>query len=702
MRRLDSQSTGRSVAVAYVTAAIWIFAHSSLLPPPAWSAEAGVEYRYESDFFDLFSCGGNVLCPIPDPEFTSYTTEDFVRISLILDEPLESNLELQDVRGFPGFGLTLSDGQQELSFANEVLISTDDDGNIVAPWSVIAFCCPFPNNGIASVNWPGVRGIVDQGVLSAPTGGFPDTPRDQAQVSDPRAWTRIIAQPDSGLFGVDLGGDQLITIDPATGTGTSVGPIGFSGFNSLAFDGNSLFTVENNTDQLLAIDRATGVGTPVGPLGFDVVTGLAFDATSSTLLGVDVVTDQLITIDPTTGAATAVGPLGFGSVNGLTFDPSSNTLFGVDLLTSQLITIDTAVGAGTVVGPIGFGGVVGLAFDLSTNTLYGVESLTDQLITIDPTTGAGTAVGPLGFVSVEGLTFASANSPPTAIAGDDQAARVGENVFLDGGESFDDNTASESLVYSWSFATLPTGSTATLINASTNMPSFFVDVVGSYEVELVVTDEGGLSSVPDSVIISSVNLAPTADAGPDQLVIVGSNVVLDGTNSSDPENDLLTFSWQFTTTPAGSVAALSDADTSQPSFVADIEGVYEISLVVSDSIGPSAPNSVSVVATSVEEFAEIQIVTANGDIVALAPEDVTTVGNQTALTNFLAQATVAIQANDLSEAINKLEKAIVRTDGCALRGTPDGNGPGRDWITDCASQQAVYDSLNSALAALIP
>ena len=55
---------------------------------------------------------------------------------------------------------------------------------------------------------------------------------------------------------------------------------------------------------------------------------------------------------------------------------------------------------------------------------------------------------------------------------------------------------------------------------------------------------------------------------------------------------------------------------------------------------------------------------------------------------------------DLAEAINKLQKAILRTDGCELRGAPDDNGPGRDWITECAAQSSVYGTLNSALGAL--
>ncbi len=61
-----------------------------------------------------------------------------------------------------------------------------------------------------------------------------------------------------------------------------------------------------------------------------------------------------------------------------------------------------------------------------------------------------------------------------------------------------------------------------------------------------------------------------------------------------------------------------------------------------------------------------------------------------------------IRAGDIAGAIDQLNQAISRTDGCALRGAPDGSGPGFDWITDCAAQGPIYDDLTAALNALQP
>ena len=293
------------------------------------------------------------------------------------------------------------------------------------------------------------------------------------------------------------------------------------------------------------------------------------------------------------------------------------------------------------------------------------------------------------------------NSAPTADAGPDQAIRAGDTVNLDGSLSFDDNTASVDLDYLWSFTSVPAGSAAALSGADTDAPSFVADVAGTYIVQLIVTDEAGLPSAANQVEISSDNLAPTAAAGDDQLVIIDNNVLLDGSFSSDPEPDPLTYAWTITSKPAGSGSTLSGAATATPSFTPDLEGGYDVELVVSDFLGPSVlPDTVVVTATAAETFAEIQVVFASEVIAFIPPADVTTQGNQQAITQFLRQTMTAILDDDLATAIGKLEKAILRTDGCPLRGFPDGKGKGRDWITECAVQTEVYNLLNDALDAL--
>ena len=77
------------------------------------------------------------------------------------------------------------------------------------------------------------------------------------------------------------------------------------------------------------------------------------------------------------------------------------------------------------------------------------------------------------------------------------------------------------------------------------------------------------------------NRAPVANAGAAKTVATGAAVALDGSASSDPDGDALTFSWALQR-PATSAAALTGATTSKPGFVADVAGSYVATLTVND------------------------------------------------------------------------------------------------------------------------
>ncbi len=78
------------------------------------------------------------------------------------------------------------------------------------------------------------------------------------------------------------------------------------------------------------------------------------------------------------------------------------------------------------------------------------------------------------------------------------------------------------------------------------------------------------------------NSAPLADAGDDQEASVTRVVDLDGSGSSDPDMDGLTYSWELTELPSGSSAELTDDTRVDPSFMPDVAGRYVATLTVSD------------------------------------------------------------------------------------------------------------------------
>jgi hypothetical protein len=209
------------------------------------------------------------------------------------------------------------------------------------------------------------------------------------------------------------------------------------------------------------------------------------------------------------------------------------------------------------------------------------------------TVSDGEATGVADQVTV---TAATPNSAPTADAGQDQSVFVSDVVNLNGSASADPD--GDALLYSWRFVSRPAGSSAALQDAETVNPTFTADVEGDFVIELLVGD-GELDSDPDTVTVNATNanVKPVADAGADQSVIEGDTVPLDGSASSDPDGDTLTYEWRFVSTPGGSAATLSDATAVAPDFTADLEGTYVLALVVNDGELNSEEDRVTVTAS---------------------------------------------------------------------------------------------------------
>jgi hypothetical protein len=81
---------------------------------------------------------------------------------------------------------------------------------------------------------------------------------------------------------------------------------------------------------------------------------------------------------------------------------------------------------------------------------------------------------------------------------------------------------------------------------------------------------------------------PSANAGGSLTADVGKVLILDGTQSTASPGRSLSYAWELTSKPAGSVAALVQASTARPAFIPDVAGIYEVSLTVSDGTSTSA------------------------------------------------------------------------------------------------------------------
>ncbi|APE28680.1 autotransporter outer membrane beta-barrel domain-containing protein [Aurantiacibacter gangjinensis] len=285
------------------------------------------------------------------------------------------------------------------------------------------------------------------------------------------------------------------------------------------------------------------------------------------------------------------------------------------------------------------------------------------------------------------------NQGPTADAGADQTVSQGDSVQLDGTGSTDPE--GDPLTYDWEQVS---GPPITIQDPTSATPTFLAPTGRSVDQTIVLrltVDDGDESSTSTVTITVLANQPPVANAGADQgPVDGGATVTLDGTGSTDPDGDTLTYSWVQTSGPN---VTLSDATAAQPTFIApNASGVITFELTVSDG-DVTATDTVDITVQAVGTITIVQRVTGSdtavtftSSLAALATTLNTSDGSAQVTATSVPVGTYTVTAADLSA------QGIAVTDISCSDSDSTGNVASRTATIDLAAGEDVTCTFTAA------
>ncbi|MFZ0928751.1 MAG: CARDB domain-containing protein [Syntrophobacteraceae bacterium] len=362
---------------------------------------------------------------------------------------------------------------------------------------------------------------------------------------------------------VGYGASQTFTITPAAGYKVA----------NVEVDGVSVGAVESHTFLNVTANHTISASfSPSSTFTITPTAGADGKISPSTAVTVEYGASQTFTITPAPGYRVAnveVDGVPVGPVISRTFlNVTANHTISASFSPLNIFTIIAEAWANGTISP---------------SPAVRVEKGASQTFAITPVAGCkiagvqvdGVPVGALTSYTFASVTanhtisasFGSVNPLPVADAGPNQIVAGGTNVTLSGSNSTD--TGGPGIAsYLW---TQTGGTPVVLSNPAAVQSSFTAPSVGpggsaALTFMLTVSDTTGLQATATCIVnVVSINMPPSAKAGPDQTVEALTTVTLNGSKSADSGDGISSYLWEQIDGPA---VTLSHPTSPRPTFVA--------------------------------------------------------------------------------------------------------------------------------------
>jgi hypothetical protein len=210
-----------------------------------------------------------------------------------------------------------------------------------------------------------------------------------------------------GVAGTQENG-ALVTINTSSGTGTTIGPTGYSQLTGLSIRKNSgqlygTYSSSGNTP-VVRVNAAGGDAFQVGVIPLSNVRAIAWDVNDVLYIGV---TDgTLFRFNLSNNDTDLVGSTGITNMYGLSINPLNGQLWGINL-NGGLYKINKQTAASTLLGTLAIGLTPALCFDLQGKmyVVKGIGTQVSDLYTVDTSTAAPTLIGTTGKKGINGIAL---------------------------------------------------------------------------------------------------------------------------------------------------------------------------------------------------------------------------------------------------------------------------------------------------------